>query len=195
MRRVKFILPLLCLLGMAAAPASAQRNLPGQKAFQVTGGFVDGFTLKSGDGRLAYFGNLQYVRSNRNQTRWVIGAGYQQKDYTYRSEVFPKVQFTGEAGYYVPLLADRGRHVCFSVGVSGLLGYETSNWGTKEFADGARLRNEDCFIWGGALTAELETYLSDRVVFLVNVRERALFGTDFGNWHTQVGIGFKFIIN
>ena len=52
-----------------------------------------------------------------------------------------------------------------------------------------------CFIYGGALTLELETYLTDRVVLLVNARERMLFGSDIGKFHTQVGIGLKFIIN
>ncbi len=195
MSRILKLIPLLGLLCLAAAPASAQRNLPGQQAIQVTGGFVDGFSFRNSAKEYAWYGNLQYVHSNRNQTRWVLGMGYQQKDYTYREQIIPKVQFTGEAGYYVPLLADRGRHVCFSVGFSAMAGYETSNWGDKLLRDGARLRNEDCFIWGGALTAELETYISDRVIFLVNVRERGLFGTGFGNFHTQVGVGFKFVIN
>ena len=42
---------------------------------------------------------------------------------------------------------------------------------------------------------ELETYLTDRVVLLVNARERMLFGSDICKFHTQVGMGLKFIIN
>lgn len=41
----------------------------------------------------------------------------------------------------------------------------------------------------------METYLTDRVVLLVNARERMLFGSDTGKFHTQVGMGLKFIIN
>lgn len=52
-----------------------------------------------------------------------------------------------------------------------------------------------CFIYGGALTLELEVYLTDRVALLLNVRERALFGSDIGKFHTQVSLGLKFIIN
>ena len=55
--------------------------------------------------------------------------------------------------------------------------------------------DKDCFIYGGALTLELEAYLTDRVALLLNARERALFGSDIGKFHTQVGIGVKFIIN
>jgi len=48
---------------------------------------------------------------------------------------------------------------------------------------------------GGALTLELEAYLTNRGALLLNARERALFGSDIGKFHTQVGIGLKFIIN
>ena len=94
-----------------------------------------------------------------------------------------------------PLAADRGRNVVLSVGFSALTGYESSNWGNKLLHDGARLRDADCFLYGGALTAEVETYLCDKVVFLVSVRERALAGSTVGTFHTQFGFGFKFIIN
>ena len=107
----------------------------------------------------------------------------------------PKAQFTGEAGYFVPLAADRGRNVVLSVGFSALTGYESSNWGNKLLHDGARLRDADCFLYGGALTAEVETYLCDKVVFLVSVRERALAGSTVGTFHTQFAFGFQFIIH
>ena len=45
------------------------------------------------------------------------------------------------------------------------------------------------------MTLELEAYLTDRVALLVNARERALFGSDIGTFHMQVGLGLKFIIN
>lgn len=124
----KIIIPVMGLMMLiAGGEAKAQRNLPYQKSIQVTGGLVDGFSFRNSDKEYNYFGSLSLVRSNRNQTRWVFGLGYQQKDYTYRQQVIPKVQFTGETGYYIPILADRGRNVCFSIGISGMLGYETSN--------------------------------------------------------------------
>ena len=61
--------------------------------------------------------------------------------------------------------------------------------------DGATLRNQDAFIYGGAITLELETYLSDRLVLLVNARERILWGSSIGHFHTQFGVGLKIIIN
>lgn len=55
--------------------------------------------------------------------------------------------------------------------------------------------DKDCFIYGGALTLELEAYLTDRIALLANARERALFSSDIGKFHTQVSLGLKFIIN
>lgn len=92
-------------------------------------------------------------------------------------------------------LSDRRKTFFLSLGLSALAGYETSNRGDKLLPDGATLLDKDCFIYGGALTLELETYLTDRVVLLVNARERMLFGSDIGKFHTQVGMGLKFIIN
>ncbi|MDD4264723.1 MAG: conjugal transfer protein TraO, partial [Firmicutes bacterium] len=57
------------------------------------------------------------------------------------------------------------------------------------------LRNQDRFIYGGAITLEMECYLSDRVIFLLTARERVLWGTTTGQFHTQFGAGVKFIIN
>ena len=48
---------------------------------------------------------------------------------------------------------------------------------------------------GGGLTAAFDVYLTDRIVFLLQVKERALFGTDAGNFHTQIGLGLRVIIN
>ena len=107
----------------------------------------------------------------------------------------PVEQFTVEGSYYLKLLSDRQKTFFLSLWLSALAGYETSNRGDKLLPDGATLLDKDCFIYGGALTLELETYLTDRVVQLVNARERMLFGSDIGKFHTQVGMGLKFIIN
>ena len=75
--------------------------------------------------------------------------------------------------------------------MSALAGYETSNRSEKLLPDDSTLLDKDCFIYGGVLTLELEAYLTDRVALLLNARERMLFGSDIGKFHTQVGIGVK----
>lgn len=75
------------------------------------------------------------------------------------------------------------------------MGYETLNWGEKVLYDGSMLSHRDAFVYGGALTLELESYVTDRIVLLAHVRERVLWGNSLGKFTTQFGLGVRFIIN
>ena len=57
------------------------------------------------------------------------------------------------------------------------------------------LSHRDAFVYGGALTLELESYVTDRIVLLAHVRERVLWGCSLGKFTTQFGLGVRFIIN
>ena len=103
--------------------------------------------------------------------------------------------FTGELGYFIPVVSNKGRNVCFRIGLSALGGFETVNWGTSLLPDGASVTNGDSFIYGGGLTAAFDVWLTDQIILLMQVKERALFGTDAGNFHTQIGLGVRLIIN
>lgn len=122
----------ICIMILAAALCGsagqlrAQRCLPGQKALQLTAGMVDGFSVRHRGEAYSFFGGVAYSRYNRNHARWVLGAEYLQKDYTYRTALVPLLQITGEAGYYVPLLSDRGKNVVLSLGCSAVGGYEAT---------------------------------------------------------------------
>jgi hypothetical protein len=61
--------------------------------------------------------------------------------------------------------------------------------------DGATINSKDSFLYGGAVTFEIETFLSDRFAILLHARERMLFGSSINKFHTQMGLGFKVIIN
>ncbi|MPN16129.1 hypothetical protein SDC9_163467 [bioreactor metagenome] len=69
------------------------------------------------------------------------------------------------------------------------------NWGDKLLHDGSTIQNKDAFLYGGAITLEVEAYLTDGVILLLTGRERILWGTSSGHFHTQFGIGLKFMIN
>ena len=75
------------------------------------------------------------------------------------------------------------------------LQYESVNWGEKVLHDGSTLHDRDAFIYGGALTLDMELYVADRIALLANLRERCLWGGDTRKFHTQWGVGIKFIIN
>ena len=43
---------------------------------------------------------------------------------------------------------------------SALAGYEAVNWGKKVLHDGSTLHDRDAFIYGGALTLDVECYVA-----------------------------------
>ena len=141
------------------------------------------------------WGILSLDTYTRHCNRWVFGAEYLQKYHPYKAIRIPTSQFTAEGGYYYTFLSDANKVFLLSLGGSALAGYETNNWGEKLLYDGSTLRSGDNFVYGGAVSLELESYLSNRVVLLLNARERCLWGSDTGKFHFQFGLGLKFLIN
>lgn len=183
----------LCLVFVSQA--QAQRCLPGMRGIQLTGGMVDGFHSSSKKNELSYYVGMSMATYTKYANKWVFGAEFLNKYYPYKEKRIPVSQFTAEGGYYLKFLSDHSKTVLFSLGGSAFAGYETSNWGEKILFDGSTLQNKDSFIYGGAITLEMETYLTDRMVLLLTARERVLWGTSTGHFHTQFGLGLRFIIN
>jgi hypothetical protein len=189
-RTVLFITLCLALTG----GAHAQRYLPGQKGLQLTASAVDGFHLGKAD-KQAFSGGIALATYTKSGNRWVFGAEYLQKSYAYKTILLPTAQFTVEGGYYYKFLSDRSKTFFFSAGASGVAGYEAVNWGQPLLFDGSTITNGNSFLYGGAATFEIETFLTDRIVLLFNVRERILGGSSVSLFHTQIGAGIRFILN
>ena len=194
MKKVTFLLALmLCLV--VQNQAQAQRRLPSQKGIQFTGGTVNGFNLDSkSDGFGFHFGTA-ITSYTKHGNYWKFGGEYLQKQYLYEDLKLPQAQITAEGGYFLNFLSDGSKTVFFSLGLSGMAGYETINWNDKLLPDGATVENEDAFLYGAALTLETEIFLTDWAALLLNVRERMLFGSSVGKFNTQIGLGIRFIIN
>ena len=165
MRKVIYLCVAVVSLALFSGQAYAQRYLPGMMGVELRGGFAGG-----SKGPLNYYTGFAVSGYTKKANRWVAGAEYLLKNYEYRTISVPRAQFTAE-------------------------GYETVNWGDRMMHDGSRLLAGDAFLYGGALTLELETYITDRIVLLANVRERALWGSPLGVFTTQFGLGVKIIIN
>jgi hypothetical protein len=186
-----FLIASLALIGQA----NAQRCLPKMQGIQVIAGTVDGLYSQASDDKTGYYFGTALSTYTKSGNKWVFGGEYLQKNNPYKDTRIPTVQLTAEGGYYYNLLSDPSKTFFLSIGGSALAGYETVNWGTKTLFDGALLTNNDAVIYGGALTMELESYLSDHLVLLLNARERCMWGGSTGHFHTQFGIGIKYIIN
>ncbi len=187
MKKYLLIYVIICAF---TGTASAQRYLPGQSGLEFTGGFVNGFNFSRQDGQ-AFYGNISMSTYTKKGNRWVLGAEYLQKQFEYRDVYLPVAQMTAEGGHYFNFLSDASKNVFFSIGPSALVGYESLNWGESLLYDGASLENEGNFIYGGAISFEVETYLSDTFVLLLRARERMMFGSSINRLQFQAGIGFK----
>jgi hypothetical protein len=186
----KFIIIFIAALCIAVPELSAQRYLPGMRGLQLTAGAVNGLNTQEG-----FHAGMALSTYTQNANRWVFGVEYLEKRHQYKELDVPQSQFTVDVGYYLKFLSDWRKTFFLSVGASAVAGYETVNWNDKLLPDGARINNGDAFLYGGAFTIELETYLTDRLVLLANVRERLLLGSSIGKLNTQFGIGIKIIIN
>ena len=151
MRKVICMLVAVVSLALFSGQAYAQRYLPGMKAVELRGGFAEG--SKSPLNHYAGFAVSGYTQK---ANRWVVGAEYLLKNYGYRNVSVPRAQFTAEGGYYLKFLSDPSKTLFLSIGGSALAGYETVNWGNKMLYDGSKLLAKDAFIYGGAITLELE---------------------------------------
>jgi hypothetical protein len=187
---MKYLLFIIIALCIAVPELSAQRYLPGMRGLQVIAGTVGGLNPEEG-----FHSGIAFSQYTKRADRWVFGVEYLEKRHPYKEISIPQSQFTVDAGYYLKFLSDPRKTFFLSVGASAMAGYESVNWNDKLLPDGATINNADAFLYGGALTLEAETYLTDRIVLLVNVRERLLAGSSVGKLYTQFGIGLKFIIN
>ena len=175
--------------------AHAQRALPGMRGLEIRGGMVDGFYNNNNRNETGYYFGLAMTTYAKNANKWVFAAEYLNRNYPYKAGRIPVAQFTGEGGYYYKFLSDGSKTFFFSLGASALAGYETVNWGDKLLYDGSTIRNKDAFLYGGAITLEMEAYLTDKVILVLTGRERILWGTSSGHFHTQFGVAIKFMIN
>ena len=191
MKKCLFII--IASLALFTGQAHAQRCLPKMQGIEVKANMADGFKLGGNDG--GYSLSAALFTYTKGGNKWVFGGEYLLKNQPYKEKKIPVAQFTAEGGYYLKVLSDARKVLFVYAGASALAGYETVNWGDKVLYDGAMLHDKASFIYGGALTLDVEFYVADRVALLANLRERCLWGNSTGHFHTQFGVGVKFIIN
>lgn len=192
--RKESILLLVAMLTLFAGQAKAQRCLPGMKGVQFTAEMVDGFYSKANRSDAGFAFGIAVSMYTKGENKWVFGAEIMQRYYPYRSGCIPLEQYTAEGGYYYNFFSDPKKIVFLNVGVSGMMGYEAVNGGKKLLSDGAVLRKYESFIYGGGVTLEAETYLSDKVVLLLRLQERIIWGSAAKHFHSLYGLGIKYIL-
>ena len=186
---------IMAMLALTAGQAFAQRCLPQMKGIKVKVGMADGVYNGKKSCKAGYYAGLGLSSYTKGGDKWTYGAEYLQVNQPYRNTSVPIAQMTGEFGYSYNFLSANSKTVLFYIGGTALAGYESVNWGKRTMSDGATLQNKGAFIYGGAVALETEIYLSDAIALTASVKERLVWGNSTGHFHTQFGIGMKFIIN
>ena len=186
---------IVAMLALSVGQAFAQRCLPQMKGIEVKVGMADGVFNGKKSCEAGYYASLGLSSYTKGGDKWTYGAEYLQVHQPYRDTSVPITQMTGEFGYAYNFLSDNSKTVLFYVGGVALAGYESVNWGKSTMPDGASLRNKGAFIYGCGVSMETEIYLSDTFALTASVKERMAWGNSTGHFHTQFGIGMKFIIN
>ena len=186
---------IMAMLALTAGQAFAQRCLPQMKGIEVKVGMADGVYNGKKSCKAGYYVGLGVSSYTKGGDKWTYGAEYLQVNLPYRETSVPIAQITGEFGYSHNFLSDNSKTVLFYIGGTALAGYESVNWGKRTMSDGATLQNKGAFIYGGAVALETEIYLSDAIALTASFKERLVWGNSTGHFHTQFGIGMKFIIN
>jgi hypothetical protein len=76
-----------------------------------------------------------------------------------------------------------------------MAGYELINRDKPLLYDGSTIMSESKFLFGGAFSFEIETYIVDRIVLITGFRQRILPASTVNKFHNQLSLGLKFIIN
>lgn len=165
----------------------AQRMLPKQKGLEINTGTLSG----DSPGRNYYLSiGLTVNGRNGNYRLWALEYTHQYS--TYKNLRIPQETYSMEGGYSFYLFGDRRKNISLNTAISGAIGYETINRGDDLLYDGAKILNEENFIYGVGGKLSLETYLSDHFVLLVQARAKIFWGTSLEQLRPSAGVGLRY---
>lgn len=195
MKRKLMIVGLLSLLlGAIGQPVSAQRLLPNQNGLEVMGGIVFqprvSNPINSGDFSVEA-GYNHYFRVGNYLS---VTADYEQRHYTYQEWRIPIQDALLQVSYNHPLVMNRGRDFLLYAGIAVVGGYELVNNGETIMPNGAMLQNQSRWIYGVSPMVSFETYLCDRLVFVLRGEGRFLFNQQTYLIRPTVQAGLRIII-
>ena len=135
---------------------------------------------------------VSLTRYLKRENYTFVTVEYEQQNMPYRSYNVKLKDALLHIGYMHPILSDNGKNVFLYGGISALGGYEQLNEDKKLLPDGATLLDRSRLVYGGAIHGSVEVFLTDRVLFLVKVQGRFLFGTDLHCFRLAVSAGLRF---
>lgn len=182
----KYIYAVMFIL-MSITVVQAQRMLPKQKGLEVNVGVLSDDKIGND-----YYLNIALTVNGKNGNYQLWALEYSHQYHDYKNQNIPQETFTAEGGYSFFLLGDARKSITLNAGITGVVGYESINRGETILFDGAKILNEDNFIYGAGGRLTFETYLSDRFVLVLQGRTKVFWGTDLRQFRPSAGVGLRF---
>ncbi|MBR8713348.1 conjugal transfer protein TraO [Porphyromonas levii] len=187
---MKRVILLLVLTVAVVIPSHAQRLIPNQRGMELLGGVPIGRGEKlfraenysAGVSLVRYFKTANYV---------FLTLECEGQTYDYRSYKVPALDALLQLGYMHPILSDGGKNIFLYLGGAGVGGYEEVNSGNSDLPDGAKLLDRTRWVYGGALHASVEVFLTDSLLLVVRGQGRMLFGSDLNLFRPNMSIGLR----
>jgi len=176
---------ILVLVGITVA--QAQRMLPKQKGIELNAGILSNDKIGND-----YYLNIGMTVNGKNGNYQLWAMEYTHRYQDYKGIRIPQETFTAEGGCSFFLLGDARKNITLNLGISGIAGYESINRGEPLLYDGAKILDEDNFIYGAGGRITFEIYLSDRFVLVFAGRTKVLWGTDLKKLRPSSGVGLRF---
>jgi len=183
---MKNYISIVMLIFAGVTFTQAQRMIPKQKGIEVNVG-----TLSYENPGRNYYLNIGMTIHGKNGNYQLFALEYTHEYYKYKNLRIPHETYMAEGGYSFCLLSDSRKNITLNAALSAVAGYETINRGEQILYDGARILNKEDFIYGAGGRLSLETYLSDRFVFLIQGRTKVLWGTDLEQFRPSAGLGLR----
>lgn len=184
---MKQIIYTVLMVLLTITTTKAQRMLPDQKGLELSTGSLSNEKIGTD-----YYIGVSMTINGRKGNYQVWGLEYSQKNHGYKSIKVPQQTITAEGGKSFFLLGDAQKNIALNFGLTGIVGYEKINSGEQILYDGAKMLNEDNFVYGAAARLSLETHLSDHVILLLQCKIKILWNTDMDQFRPSVGTGIRY---
>lgn len=166
---------------------AAQRMVQGQKGIEATAGILSERNIPK-----EYFISIGFTIHAKAGNYNLISFEYNYQLFPYKNREIPLESYFLEGGYSFRLIEVMKGFINVNIMPSVVVGYEQINKGNEQLEDGAVIISKDSFLYGGGGTLSVETYFSDRIIFLLKGKVKVAIGSDLEIWHPGVGVGLRF---
>lgn len=182
----KYLLAVLFVI-TGSTIVQAQRMLSKQKGLEINAG-----TLSNDSPSRNYYLSIGMTVNGKNGNYRLWALEYTHQYSTYKELRIPQETYSMEGGYSFYLFGDMRKNISLNTAITGIIGYETINRGNDILYDGAKILNEENFIYGAGGKLSLESYLSDHFVLLVQASAKVFWGTSLEQLRPSVGMGLRY---